>query len=268
MIISPPVDAPAAAATLPSLTAVARGNLTDRVQDALRQRILSGEWPAGTRLPAIERLAAGAGVSRTVAREAVRALATQGLLEVVHGHGTVVAASTTRPVVEALRHGMRASADLLGIVEVRLALEVEAAALAAERRGAEDLGTLRHAAARLQALRSSPGDGGFVQADVAFHEAIVRATHNPIFVMVAASIAELLEETRLALATGRAAPAPAPPATGGESLPESHTVILERIEAGDPQGAAGAMRRHLMRVRDNLEGVVRRREPARPPRGA
>jgi DNA-binding FadR family transcriptional regulator len=268
MIISPAVDAPATAATPPTLTAVARGNLTDRVQDALRQRILSGEWPAGTRLPAIERLAAGAGVSRTVAREAVRALATQGLLEVVHGHGTVVAASTTRPVVEALRHGMRASADLLGIVEVRLALEVEAAALAAERRGAEDLETLRGAAARLRALRHAPGDGGFVQADVAFHEAIVRATHNPIFVMVAASIAELLEETRLALATGRAAPAaPAPPAPGGESLPESHTVILERIEAGDPEGAAGAMRRHLIRVRDNLEGVVRRREPARPPRG-
>jgi GntR family transcriptional repressor for pyruvate dehydrogenase complex len=262
MIISPPVDAPAPVASLPALPAIARGNLTDRVQDALRQRILSGEWPAGTRLPAIERLAADAGVSRTVAREAVRALATQGLLEVVHGHGTVVAASTNRPVVEALRHGMRASADLVGIVEVRLALEVEAAALAAERRTADDQKELRAAAARLQVLRDVPGEAGYLQADVAFHEAIVRATHNPVFVMVAASIAELLRETRLAIAAGRPAPAPAPAAPAGEHRPESHTVILERVEAGDAQGAAGAMRRHLLRVRDNLEDVVRRREPA------
>jgi DNA-binding FadR family transcriptional regulator len=270
MILSPAVDAPAPGAALPAVpavpavAAVVRGNLTDRVQDALRQQILSGAWPAGTRLPAIERLAADAGVSRTVAREAVRALATQGLLEVVHGHGTVVAAYTNRPVVEALRHGMRASADVLGIVEVRLALEVEAAALAAERRTAEDLETLRQVAARMEALRDAPAGGGYVQADLAFHEAIVRATHNPIFVMVAASIAELLEETRLALATGRPAAPPAPAAAGGESLPESHTVILERVEAGDPEGAAGAMRQHLIRVRDNLEGVVRRREPGRP----
>ena len=265
MILSPSVDAPATIGSLPALPAVARGNLTDRVQDALRQRILSGEWPAGTRLPAIERLAADAGVSRTVAREAVRALATQGLLEVVHGHGTVVAASTNRPVVEALRHGMRASADLVGIVEVRLALEVEAAALAAGRRTAEDLGTLRPAAARLGVLRGVPGEAGYLQADVAFHEAIVRATHNPVFVMVAASIAELLRETRLAIAAGRPAPPPAPAAPGGEHRPESHAVILERVEAGDAQGAAGAMRQHLLRVRDNLEVIVRRREPARGP---
>src|SRR5690349_5280725 len=107
MIISLPVETTVDTLPVPALPAVARGNLTDRVQHLLRERILSGEWPAGTRLPAIERLAADAGVSRTVAREAVKALSTQGLLEVVHGHGTIVAASTNRPVVEALRHTMR-----------------------------------------------------------------------------------------------------------------------------------------------------------------
>src|SRR5688500_10224145 len=121
-----------------SIPAVARGTLADRVPALLSERVLAAAWAVGTKLAGIERLAASAGVSRTVAREAVKALATQGLLAVAHGHGTVVAARTNRPVVDALRHGMRASTDLLGIMEVRLALEVEAAALAAERRTGED----------------------------------------------------------------------------------------------------------------------------------
>jgi GntR family transcriptional regulator, transcriptional repressor for pyruvate dehydrogenase complex len=283
MIISSPVDG---VTTVSPLPAVARGNLTDRVQHLLRERILSGEWPAGTRLPAIERLATDAGVSRTVAREAVKALSTQGLLEVIHGHGTVVAASTNRPVVEALRHSMRAIPDLIGIVEVRLALEVEAAALAAERRTEEDLATLRRASGRLLALRLTPRLSEFVRADVAFHEAVVRATHNPIFAMVAESISELLQETRLAIvesgnvvqslsAAGAglasnvsrsdtitdndhlSASRGAGPAAGPSS--EAHAEILSRIEAGDREGAATAMRWHLTRVRDNIDTVVRRR---------
>jgi DNA-binding FadR family transcriptional regulator len=247
-----------------SIPTVARGNLTDRVQALLRERILSGDWPAGTRLPAIERLAADAGVSRTVAREAVKALATQGLLAVAHGHGTVVAARTNRPVVEALRHGMRASADLLGIMEVRLALEAEAAALAAERRTEEDLTALRDAAERMRKLRWEREASGFVQADLAFHEAVVRATHNPMFTMVAESIAELLEETRLAVAeretsAGRETAVSDGGAERDDTREEAHAEILRRIEARDRGGAGAAMRQHLDRVRANLEGAVRQR---------
>ena len=261
-----PAGAGGVAGGISPIPAVARGNLTDRVQALLRERILSGEWPAGTKLPAIERLAVDAGVSRTVAREAVKALATQGLLAVVHGHGTVVAARTNRPVVEALRHGMRAGADLLGIMEVRLALEAEAAALAAARHTQEDLAVLRGAAERMQALRWEPRGSGFIQADVAFHEAVVRATHNPTFAMVAESIAELLEETRLAVAEGDWAAAPEPAGktarqgeTRGNLPEEAHVEILRRIEARDSEGAATAMRRHLDRVRENLEAATRRR---------
>jgi GntR family transcriptional repressor for pyruvate dehydrogenase complex len=258
------VDRPLGTASLPP---IARGNLTDRVQHLLRERILSGEWPAGTKLPAIERLAADAGVSRTVAREAVKALSTQGLLQVVHGHGTVVAASTNRPVIEALRYGMRQNADLLGIVEVRLALEVEAAALAAERRTEEDLGALRGALDRMLAMHDPTG---FVEADVAFHQAVIRATHNPVFIMVAESMASLLEETRLAIASDRSGRIAGPhrqpaaartPHTPAEGAPkeDSHVGILRRIVARDGLGAAAAMRSHLSEVRDNLAVIVQRR---------
>ena len=259
------MDRPLSAAALPP---VARGNLTDRVQHLLRERILSGEWPAGTKLPAIERLAADAGVSRTVAREAVKALSTQGLLEVVHGHGTVVAARTNRPLVEALRYGMRENADLLGIVEVRLALEVEASALAAERRTENDLRLLNDA---LDHMVATTGDASrFIEADLAFHHAVIRATHNPVFIMVAESMSSLLEETRRAIATEghttttttAAIPTRPPdsfPAADGRRKGDSHVAILRRIVARDGLGAAAAMRSHLSEVRDNLAAIVRRR---------
>lgn len=251
-----------------SLPPIPRGNLTDRVQHLLRERILSGEWPAGTRLPAIERLAADAGVSRTVAREAVKALSTQGLLQVVHGQGTVVAASTTRPVVDALRYGMRQNADLLGIVEVRLALEVEAASLAAARRTEVDLSALRGALDRMLAQQDPTGFG---EADVAFHQAVIRATNNPVFIMVAESMASLLEETRRAIASDRTASPPTarwphraatPPCRPANAAPredDAHVAILRRIIARDGLGAAAAMRSHLSAVRDNLAVIVRRR---------
>jgi DNA-binding FadR family transcriptional regulator len=194
-----------------------------------------------------------------------------------------VAASTNRPVVEALRHSMRAKPDLLGIVEVRLALEVEAASLAAERRTEEDVSALRDAADRMAVLRYTPGVGGFVQADVAFHEAVVRATHNPVFAMVAESISELLQETRVAIAesgrsprtlaeatttqpdvtaagrVGKSAPAGDEAQLGNLTSAEAHAHILERIVARDSEGAAAAMRWHLSRVRDNLAAVVKQR---------
>jgi DNA-binding FadR family transcriptional regulator len=249
----PPVD-------VVGIPSVGRGTLTDRVEAMLRARIVSGDWPAGTKLPAIERLAAEAGVSRTVAREAVKALATQGLLDVVHGHGTVVAPSTNRPVVEALRYGMRANADLIGIIEVRLALEVEAASLAAERRTDEDILDLR---LKLDRMHAAQDAAAFMEADVAFHEAVVRATHNATFAMVAGSIAELLRETRIAVMkadSARAAAAEAPSPTTQREGREAgiHASIFRSIVAGDRQGAAAAMRGHLCEVRDALADVVRR----------
>jgi GntR family transcriptional repressor for pyruvate dehydrogenase complex len=233
---------------------VDRSTLTARVEELLRGRIVSGAWPAGTRLPAIERLAEEVGVSRTVAREAVKALATQGLLHVVHGQGTIVAPSTNRPVIEALRFGMRANADLVGIVEVRLALEVEAASLAAGRRTEEDVERLRRALDRMYA---SPDPVAFMDADVEFHQAVVRATHNAAFVMVAESIAEWLRETRRAVVAAAGAPAPSE-APHAAREPEAHAAIFRRIVARDHLGAAGAMRSHLSEVRDALAAIVSR----------
>jgi GntR family transcriptional repressor for pyruvate dehydrogenase complex len=244
---------------------VARSTLTGRVEYLLRSRILSGEWPPGTKLPAIERLAVEVGVSRTVAREAVKALATQGLLQVVHGHGTVVAPSTNRPVIEALRFGMRQHADLAGIVEVRLALEVEAASLAAERRTDQDVAHLRRA---LDGMYAAPDAVAFMEADVDFHQAVIRATHNAAFTMVAESIAAWLRETRRAVVEAAGVAPESPAASAAPSSvaqrearePDAHAAVFRRIVARDQPGAAAAMRSHLSEVRDALAAIAVRKE--------
>ena len=230
-----------------------RENLTDRVYALLRERIVRGAWAAGAKLPAVPSLAAELGVSRTVIREAVKALAAQGILDVIHGKGTVVAVRTGRPVTEAMRHSMRDEIDLITTMEVRIALEVEAAALAARRQTADDVANLD---ADLEAMALAGFDPvAFLEADVAFHAHVIDAAHNPVFVMLAQSVEQLLRETRVAVVE-------AEPSTRGHRGVRTHAHIRDRITAGDPVGAAEAMRRHLATVSGQIEAVLRARDAA------
>lgn len=216
----------------------------------LRERIVRGAWTAGTKLPAIPTLAADLGVSRTVVREAVTALAAQGLLNVIHGQGTIVADRTSGPLAEALRRTMRDQVDLLATMEVRVALEVEAAALAARRRTERDVASLD---ADLAAMRRAGFDPvAFLEADIAFHAHVIEAAHNPVFGMLAQSVEQLLRETRVAVIE-------AEPSTRGHRGVRTHARIRDRIDAGDAAGAAEAMRRHLEAVGEHIEAVVRSR---------
>lgn len=227
-----------------------RENLTDRVYALLRERIVRGAWPARTKLPAITSLATELGVSRTVVREAVKALAAQGLLEVVHGQGTIVAVRTGKPVAEALRRSMRDEIDLLATMEVRVALEVEGAALAARRRTDLDLGRLDGDLAAMTRAGFEPL--AFLEADVAFHAHVIEAAHNPIFGTLAQSVEHLLRETRVAVVE-------AEPSTRGHRGMRTHAHIRDTIDAGDSVGAAEAMRSHLATVSEHIEAVLRAR---------
>src|SRR5829696_1945154 len=104
-----------------------RAPLVDQAIASLRDRVLAGVWAVGERLPAEPALAADLGVGRSTVREAVRALAHAGVLEVRQGAGTFVRAA---PAAAELALRLQ-RAQALEVYEVRRALEVEAAALAA-----------------------------------------------------------------------------------------------------------------------------------------
>jgi GntR family transcriptional repressor for pyruvate dehydrogenase complex len=117
--------------------------LSDKVMDAILEMIAAGRLKPGDALPAERELGAQFGVSRTVIREAVRALAAKGLLEVRSGSGVRVVAVEPEQVSESMRHYVNSSMmDYAKVDEVRRVLEVAAAGLAAERATDEDIAAM------------------------------------------------------------------------------------------------------------------------------
>ncbi|KKK06988.1 FadR/GntR family transcriptional regulator [Micromonospora sp. HK10] len=211
--------------TVDSVAVPPRGHRVRQTIEQLRARILGGEWPVGGRIPTEPQLVAALGVGRNTVREAVRALVHAGVLECRQGSGTyVVSTDELAPVV-----ARRLTDDrMTEVIEVRRAFEVEAARLAALRRTPGDLAALDGAlAAREAAWRSGRVDE-FVEADAALHSAVVAAAHNAMLAELYASVGAALRST-VAQAMG-------------ETLePEryvDHGRLVAAIRAGDPARAA------------------------------
>ena len=120
---------------MPALSDLKSENLVTRAVEALRQFILDELLVPGAELPSQGKLAEWLGVSRTVIREAMRILESQGLLEITQGKLPRVLPPNTQVVIDGLSTLMeRSSATLLDVLEVRRPVEIEAAALAAESR--------------------------------------------------------------------------------------------------------------------------------------
>ncbi|MBK3867394.1 FCD domain-containing protein [Pseudomonas stutzeri] len=161
-----------------SLGRTARSSLVERVIEQLRSQIVAGAWPCGARIPTEGQLSTSLGVGRNTIREAVRALVHTGVLEVRQGAGTFVR-SIRDPagLLERLDH-----AALHDQLEVRRALEVEAARLAASRRTEEDLRAIHEALAARGSWCDEASLEDFVERDARFHLNIVRASHNSALV--------------------------------------------------------------------------------------
>jgi DNA-binding FadR family transcriptional regulator len=190
------------------LVGVRRGSLSDEIIERLRAQITSGAWPVGRRIPPESELIERLQVGRGTLREAVKALAHAGLLEVRQGDGTYV--RTRSELAGALRRQISHSTDA-HVQEVRRALEVEAARLAAGRRTAADLAACESAlsdrdvaADRGRAAGRWEADWGepWVAADVRFHQAVVAAAHNPMLLEMYLEVADALSSILLRLAAG------------------------------------------------------------------
>ncbi|MFF4235585.1 FadR/GntR family transcriptional regulator [Actinomadura geliboluensis] len=160
-----------------TLRTARRSSLVDQVIAQLRDEIVGGNWPVGAKIPPEPVLAESLGVGRNTVREAVRALTHAGLLESRQGDGTYVRA--TSELSGAVRRRLE-RAELIEILEVRRGLEVEAARLAATRRTEADIAAIAVALGRRDAALAVGAHETFVEADLAFHMAVVEATHNRV----------------------------------------------------------------------------------------
>ena len=194
-----------------------RRSLVDGAIDRLRQAVESGEWPVGRRLPVESALAEELGVGRNTVREAVRVLVHVGLLETRQGDGTYVLRRLDP--AESLRRLRRTT--LRDQLEMRIALESEAARLAAERRDEADLQAMREA---LQA-RQQAGDD--LEARI-HHDRRLTALYE----YFSDAVTETIERTE------RDAALPEPDHA-------DHAVLLGTLELGDAEAAAKATRTML-----------------------
>jgi GntR family transcriptional repressor for pyruvate dehydrogenase complex len=208
--------------------------LSDKVAEMMLETILSEKLQVGERLPSERELGEQFNVSRTVVREAVRALVAKGVIEVRSGSGLRVAAVDASAVRESMSLYLRgATLDFEKVHEVRALLEVHIAGVAAERATEEDVGRLRAVHERMQ---QEAGDvESAARDDLEFHRMIARATQNDLYLLLMDSIGSaLIDIRRENLGSGSA------PTTLGQ-----HEAVLERIAAHDPEGARNAMAAHL-----------------------
>jgi DNA-binding FadR family transcriptional regulator len=219
--------------------------LYQEIVEHVQAQILGGELKPGDRLPAERELAHHFGVSRAAVREALKALAEKGLVDVHVGRGTFVAALTTDHVVESmslLLRDVRNTPEHLQ--EVREILEVPATRLAALHRREEHLRRLHEL---LQLMESQHNmSRAFIDADTDFHYELARASGNPVLEIVSRTLLTMLRSERVFMVGFR------DEISGAIA---SHRRILVAVEAADADAAANAMAEHLAHVSEVLRSL-------------
>ena len=209
----------------------------------MTEAIVSQQLEPGTRLPTERELGEQFGVSRTVIREAIKALTAKGLVEVQSGSGLRVTGVKHEAVTESLSLYLRGQSDgrpidYEKVHEIRAVLEVEMAAAAAERRTDGEVELLTEGLREVEAAKSDVDLAAM--RDVEFHRAIGAATHNEFYVVLLDALGGILVSVRR---TNLAKP------TGRRRTLAQHREILDAIANGDPEAARETMRRHLDSVK-------------------
>ncbi|MCG8360593.1 MAG: transcriptional regulator NanR [Kiloniellales bacterium] len=221
---------------------ITRRKLYQEVLDRLVEQISGGAYAPGDQLPSERELMAAFGVGRPAIREALQSLDRMGIITISHGERARVAAPDAGTVIEQVaataRHMLLTSPEGLDhLKEARLFFEVGMVRIAAAKATDDDIARLR---ARLDDHVASLEDlGRFLEMDKLFHREIAAISGNPIYTAVSQAVFEWLEEFHVELVR----------LPGAEQITlEEHSAIFEAIAARDPDAAARAMERHLMRA--------------------
>lgn len=213
--------------------------IAEKVAEQLRKLVADGALKAGDRLPSERELSEEMGVSRTSVREAVQRLEFEGILETIHGGGSIIRNLTEqeirRPIERFLKEDKK---HVLELAELRAFMEAWAAREAAKKRTQADLQTIR---AYLEEMEKDLEKGRIrYEVDFKFHTEIAAATHNTVYLHLVDNIYHLFlysikihhEEVFVSR-------------EDQEMLQKQHRNVFAAIRDGNPDAAEGAMREHL-----------------------
>lgn len=236
-----------------------RSNLTELAMESLLKQIRAGVLRPGDPLPAERQLVAQLGLSRTAVREALRGMASIGVIEILPGKGAFVRSISPEALIdpESLFFILERE-TLLHALEAREILEVEVVALAAQRATPEDLAGLDRALDHMRrGLELGPRP---LSHSPNFHLLLAEAAHNPVltnmvkpFLRLMARGAEVIEDS-------------VPEAKQREY--ELHAELYEAIVAHDPEAARQRMRKHLGEARGFILRAFPKEQLPQPPNGA
>ncbi|MEI7786115.1 MAG: FadR/GntR family transcriptional regulator [Betaproteobacteria bacterium] len=222
-------------------------NLALDLVDALGTEIGHGQWPAGQKLPTEAAIMERFGVSRTVVREALSRLQAGGLVETRHGVGTFVRTPGDSPPFRVSPDQLGTLREVIALLEFRISVETEAAALAAARRQPDHLAEMRQALDEFSQAVEAGRDA--VSADYRFHGEVARATQNTHFV-------DLMKSLGLGVIPRARLNNPAPMSAERQAYLRrvnlEHESIYNAIAEQDVEAARAAMRTHLSNSRDRL----------------
>lgn len=212
-------------------------SVVDRIVEELAGEIRMGTLEPGAKLPSERGLCERFGASRSSVREALRVLNSRAMIDIQVGRGSFVSDFTAPKTDSPLLFWEHNHDTPLGaLLEVRFTIEPHIAALAARRVGAEHLDQLHTALDNLRIYTESDKLGGRVFADIAFHDCLVRAADNQLYLSIYRGLEPMLFDIRrMGLRS---------PKRSGEVL-DMHADIYEAVRDHDPERAAAAMRSHL-----------------------
>lgn len=216
-----------------------RLSLSQQVADLILENLIGGRWAIGEKIPGEHSLSTEFGVSRSTIREAIRHLTAGGVLSSKHGVGAFVTALEMRPDID----GAFDRAAIEAVIEARMAVESEAARLAADRRTPEDIKNIE---SRLKCRESKLTEmPAHIEADIDFHRAVLLAADNPILVAIFDGLTPRLRAAMTSMIENS-------PRFVAEDDHHAHADLVRAIIDGDGDRASELSRSHLGKLREIL----------------
>ena len=233
-----------------SMKQIKRRRLTDQIADQLVSLIGSGKLRIGQRLPPDHQLMKQLGVGRSSLREAIGALLLMGVLTARPGHGTYVSVSSDDFMSRTLTWRVQMGREKIEeLVEARIVLEQSIVGLAAARAKEADIVEIRYAQDQLKSVKKNQQKGAQIQADLSFHFALAKASHNATLFRFLSELHQLmLLWMKQTVRTGSIYNTPA--------IIKHHEEILSAVEAHHVEKARSALRRHLETSANNLSSIL------------
>ena len=215
--------------------------LYEQVVGQIEQLITEGKLSPGDRLPSERLLSEQFNVSRTVVREAIKALREKGLVEIRPGKGTFIVDSMSDVMRQSI--GLMVRIDHLNglenLIQVRSIIEPEIAAIAAQKATPDDIKQLECYIGAMDEAMQDNDAVAYIAADQGFHDVLARATQNDLLFRLIGTIVDLLREQRER--TFR---------RGGANRGQRyHKRLLETVQQKNSAAARQAMIEHLEQIR-------------------